>query len=101
MFVQRIKESVRETLLWSVYDSEKDSHLDTHTHRKNKIVTRHRGYMDSRRVNSAAFVLSLSLIFSECFLKIAIMRNGNCFPYTMKQEETSTLPKDGGEDGPI
>lgn len=40
-----------------------------HTQRKKRDVTSANGYSDCLKVSSAAFVLSLSLIFSECFLR--------------------------------
>ena len=61
--------------------------MQVHTQRKNKIVTRHSGYIDSLSVSSAARVRLSSLVFNDCFLKIAILSQPLCQNYLLRPSD--------------
>jgi hypothetical protein len=69
MLVESVDESIGKALPYVSQGTDSAWPWTKLTQRKNKTVTRHKGTSDWRRVNSAARVRVLSLVFSAFFLK--------------------------------
>lgn len=59
----------------------------SHTHRKNSTVTKQRGYIEARRVNSAALVLEALPCLRDIRLKIAMLPPLAVNPDVIEQRE--------------